>query len=205
VNPDSYEVIPGCFCEHCRAQAPIGTPDWDQWKRDRMTDLIAAEAQLIRSKRPGLPFSAAARVPYAQAFYTPYRDEIPYYSGWGACAARDGFSADWAEWLRQGHLDFVCPMCYFHSSRLVELQVRECQSLVANPAEKMWVGLGLDYITAEYSQGATKGDNAYRNDAAAIGRLLDLLESLGEKNCLFFSDEFLLDEHIPVIAGHRKA
>ena len=86
----------------------------------------------------------------------------------------------------------------------MELQTRECQGLVSDAANKIWVGLGLDYITAEYNEGATKGKDDYRNDARAIGRLLDLVESLGQKNCVFFSQEFLLDSHIPVIAAHRK-
>jgi uncharacterized lipoprotein YddW (UPF0748 family) len=204
VNTDRYQVIPVCYCDYCRAHAPIGTPEWAQWKRDRMTDLIAAQSALIRRKRPGIPFSAAARVPYAQAFYTPYRDEIPYYSGWGYCAARENFSADWVEWLRQGLIDFACPMSYFHASRMVELQTRESQSLVPDAADKIWVGLGLDYVVAEFGEGATKGNHAYRNNGAAIARLLDLLESLGQRNCVFFSHHFLLDEHIPIMAGHRN-
>ncbi len=200
----NYKVIPVCHCSYCRAHAPIGKPEWGQWKRDQVTGLIAAEAKLIRRKRPGIPFSAAARMPYAQAFYTPYKDDVPYYSGWGYCAARANYSADWVEWMRQGHIDFACPMCYFNSSRLVELQVRECQSLVADAAQKIWVGLGLDFIVAEYSEGPTKGDKACLNKADAIARLLDLLESLGQKNAVFFSHQFLLDEHIPVMAAHRK-
>ncbi len=203
VSPDRFQVIPVCYCAYCRAHAPIEKPEWTAWKQEQMTRLIAAESELIRRKRPGIPFSTAARVPYDRAFYAPYQAEIPYYGGWGYCAARADFAADWAEWLRRGLIDFACPMSYFNSSRLVELQTRECQSLVADVADKIWVGLGLDYITAEYSEGATKGQAAVRNDAAALGRLLDLVESLGQKNCVFFSQEFLLDSHIPVIASHR--
>lgn len=204
VNPDSYRVVPVCHCAHCRTHAPIGKPEWGDWKRERMTDLIAAEAKLIRRLRPGIPFSAAARVPYARDFYTPYKDEIPYYGGWGYCASRVNFCADWAEWLRRGLLDFACPMSYFHSSRLVELQTRECQALVPDAARKIWVGLGLDYIVAEYGEGATKGDKACLNKGPDIARLLDLLEALGQRNCVFFSQHFLLDEHLPVMASHRR-
>lgn len=205
VNPDRFQVIPVCYCSYCRAHAPIEKPEWDDWKREQMTNLIAAESKLIRRKRPGIPFSVAARVPYNRAFYEPYQKEIPYYKGWGYCQARADFAADWAEWRRRDLVDFVCPMSYFNSSRMVELQTRECQSLVADAANKVWVGLGLDYVTAEYGEGATKGKDEVRNDARAIGRLLDQVESLGQKNCVFFSQEFLLDSHIPVMASHRKA
>lgn len=204
VSLDRYQVIPVCHCAYCRDHAPIGRPEWDDWKRERMTDLIAAEAALIRRLRPGMPFSAAARMPYARDFYTPYRDEVPYYDGWGYCAARDNFCADWVEWLRRNLIDFACPMSYFNSSRMVELQTMECQSLIADAADRIWVGLGLDYIVAEYNEGPTKGDKGVLNKADAIARLLDLLESLGQKNCVFFSHRFLLDEHIPVMAAHRK-
>ncbi len=205
VSTNGYQVIPVCHCAYCQAHAPIGKPEWGDWKRERLTDLIAAEAALIRRLRPGIPFSSAARMPYARDFYTPYREEIPYYDGWGHCAARANFCADWVEWLRRGLLDFACPMSYFHSSRLVELETRECQSLIPDPADRIWIGLGLDYIVAEYYEGATKGDKCMRNKADDVARLLDLLESLGQKNCVFFEHGQLLDEHIPVLASHRQS
>ena len=197
-----YEVIPVCYCDYCQQHAPIEQPGWLSWKQERLTELIAAEAQLIRVRRPGIPFSAAARVPYTQAFYTPYAAEVPYYSGWEFSQARDGFAADWVEWLRRGLIDFACPMSYFHSPRMVELQTLECQSFVPDAAAKIWVGLGLDWIAAECSD-SKYTDHAQRNGAATIAAQLDLLARMGQQNCCFFSYEFLLDEHIPVLAARR--
>ena len=166
---------------------------------------------MIKARRPGISFSVAARMPYARDdFYAQYREEIPYYGGWKYCQSRDGMAADWVEWYRRGLIDFACPMSYFNSDRLVELQTLECRSRIANAQQDIWVGLGLDYITAEYSQGRREypepGDthkDTFRNDAAAIRRLLDLQARLGQQNVVFFSHAFLTDAHIPVIAEYR--
>lgn len=207
----AFSVIPVCYCEHCRAHAPIEKPGWLQWKTDRMTDLIEAQSKLIQARRPGLEFSVAARMPYARDdFYAPYRAEIPYYSGWQFCQARDGLAVDWVQWLRRGLINYACPMSYFNSSRLVELQTLECQFHIPEARENIWIGLGLDYITAEYSQGCREypepGDthkDAFRNDAAALRRQLELQVRLGQQHVVFFSHAFLRDEHIPVIAAYR--
>ena len=203
-----FRVIPVCCCDHCRAHAPIGKPEWQRWKIERLTELVAAQSALIRSRRPGISFSVAARMPYARDdFYAPYRDEIPYYSGWRYCQSRDGMAADWVDWLRRGLIDFACPMSYFHTARLVELQTLECRHRVPEAARSIWMGLGRDVITAEYSQGRSdqpdgRHDDALRNDAAAIRLQLDLQARLGQRNVVFFSQAFLKDEHIPAIAAH---
>ncbi len=204
-----FSVIPVCYCDHCRAHAPLEQPEWNQWRRDRLSELVAAESRLVHER--GLSFSVAARMPYARDdFYAAYQDEIPYYSGWQHCQARDGLAADWLSWLQQGIIDFACPMSYFHSSRLVELETLECQYRVPEARESIWMGLGLDVITAEYAQAhrdhpepGKVHQDAFKNDAAAIGRQLDLQVRLGQQHVVFFSHAFLRDEHIPVMAAYR--
>ena len=170
-------------------------------------------AEVIRARRPGLPFSVAARMPYGRDdFYSPYRSEIPYFGGWRFCQSRDGMAADWVQWLRRGLIQFACPMSYFHTDRLVELQTLESQFRIPDAREIIWMGLGLDCITAEFPQGLReypeRGDthkDVLKNDGAAIRRQLDMLLRLGQQHVVFFSHAFLKDEHIPVIAGFRKA
>jgi len=206
-----FKVIPVCYCDYCRAHAPIEQPEWQQWKCERMTELIAAESHLIHSRRPGLAFSVAARMPYARDdFYAPYQQEIPYYSGWQFCQARDGLAADWVEWMRRGLIQYACPMSYFHDTRLVELHTLECQSRVPNARETIWMGLGLDVITAEYAQGYRDHPDpndiykdTFKNDAAAIRQQLKMQARLGQQQVVFFSHAFLKDEHIPVMAEFR--
>ena len=206
----SFNVIPVCYCDYCRAHAPIESAEWLSWKQHRLTELIAAQAQVIQARRPGIPFSVAARMPYARDFYAPYQAEIPYYDGWQFCQSRDGLAADWVEWLRRGLIQFACPMSYFNNTRLVELQTLECQYRVPDAREKIWIGLGLDVITAEYAQGCREypdpediRKDEFINNAPALRRQLDLQMRLGQQQVVFFSHAFLKDEHIPAIADYR--
>lgn len=207
-----YRVIPVCYCAYCRKHAPIEQPDWARWKQERLTDLIGEQAKLIRRLKPGIPFSAAARMPYARPFYAPYQHEIPYYGGWEFCQSRDAFGADWAEWLRRGHLDFACPMSYFHSQRMLELQTRECQALIPRAATDIWMGLVLSrsvefcqtlescQTLGRFPEGPERGDPSLWNDAKTMAGLLADQERMGQRNCILFTYEQLLDEHIPVLA-----
>lgn len=207
---EKFRVIPVCYCDYCRKNAPLGKPSWPVWKQEQLTALIAKEAELIRAFKPDLPFSVAARMPYDRSFYEPYRKEIPYYDGWRLCQSRDGLSADWAEWLRRGYIDFVCPMSYFHSARLVELETGECRQLVPEANSKIWMGLGLGEYTVEYLQGIGEGtdieragDATLQNGAQNIETLLREQLRMGQENVVFFCYQYLLDEHLPVLARFR--
>ncbi|MBU4212051.1 MAG: family 10 glycosylhydrolase [Verrucomicrobia bacterium] len=207
---EKYQVIPVCYCDYCRKNAPLEKPEWDQWKRDQLSALIGKEAELIRKTKPGMSFSVAARMPYNLTFYAPHQKDIPYFDGWKCCQSRDALLADWVEWLRRGHIDFACPMSYYHSNRIVELQTLECQRLIPEARRKVWMGLGLNEVTAEYRQGKTDEpgvkdvkDPSLKNGAAAIETLLRDQVRMGQENVLFFCYEGLLDEHLPVMAQFR--
>ena len=201
-----YQVIPVCYCAHCRQHAPLEQPEWAGWKQERLTDLISEQAKLIRRLKPGIPFSVAARMPYAQSFYAPYQQDVPYFDGWEFCQSRDAFCADWAEWMRRGHIDFACPMSYFRSPRMVELQTRECHALFPAAATNIWMGLVLSRTVefgqtrGQFPEGPEQGDPSLYNDAKAVVTLLESQVRMGQRNCIFFSYEQLLDEHIPVLA-----
>jgi uncharacterized lipoprotein YddW (UPF0748 family) len=194
-----YYTIPGCYCAYCQEHAPIGTPAWAGWKCERLTALIAKQAEVIRRLRPGMPYSTAARMPYDRSFYAPFQEEIAFYGGWEFCQSRDGFSADWAAWMQQGLVDFVCPMSYFQSPRLIELQTRECAQYVSDVANQIWVGLTLGTPAECWPH-----DQSVINGAAEITAILDHLEAIGQRNCVCYCYEAMLDEHIPVLASHRK-
>lgn len=195
-----YKTIPGCYCAYCKKHAPIEKPEWASWKKERLNDLIGAHAKLIRRIKPGAPFSAAARMPLDRSFYEPFKKEIPYYDGWKFCQCRDGFSADWAGWVNRGLVDFACPMSYFKSTRLVELHTMECKHLIPAAASKIWVGLCLGAPSETWQQ-----DPTAINGAKEIEALLREQEKMGQKNCCFYGYHALRDEHIPVLAAHRKA
>jgi len=196
-----YRAIPVCYCDWCKAHAPIDQPDWTAWRQNALTELIVEMAKLVH---PSKPFSAAARMPYRRAFYETDRADVPYYDGWHYCQSRDGMMADWAKWFACGALDFVCPMTYFHNTRIVELQTQECRQLIPE-AGKVWMGLALGDATAECMFGKPKNNPAYQSDAGKLAEQLALLLRLGQRNCVFFGYGHMLDEHIPVLAQfHAK-
>ncbi|MHB9134189.1 MAG: family 10 glycosylhydrolase [Armatimonadota bacterium] len=206
-----YRVIPVCYCDYCRQHAPIEQPEWNRWKQERLSELIGMQAELIRLLRPGIPFSVAARMPYAKAFYAPFQQEIPYYGGWEFCQSRDGFGADWAEWLRRGYLDSAWPMSYFHSQRMIELQTQECRAMFPQGAQTIWMGLVLSRSVefcasiGQFPDGPEQGDPALFNDAPRMAELLADQVRLGQRNCVLFTYEQLLDEHIPILAQFRPS
>ena len=212
-----YRVIPVCYCAYCRKHAPIEKPEWGRWKQEQLTDLVAEQAKLIRKLKPGAPFSVAARMPYARASYAEWKNEIPYYDGWEYCQSRDAFGADWAEWMRRGHIDFACPMSYFNSPRLVELQTLECKSLFPQAATNIWMGLVLSrsvefcqtlqacQTMGQFPDGPEKGDPALYNYAEDMEVLLNAQVEMGQRNCILVTYEQMLDEHIPVLAQFRNA
>lgn len=195
---EEYRIIPVCYCEYCQKKAPIEKDGWDEWKREKLNILIEKESRLIRSIK-NIPFSVAARMPYSLSFYEPYKNEIPYYEGWKYCQSRDSYCADWVEWVRRNYIDFACPMSYYHSSRIVELQTIECQSLIKNN-DSIWMGIGLGKITVEYRQDKK---HHLHNDGKNIEILLKNQLLLGQKNVVFFCYQHLWDEHIPVISKFR--
>ena len=199
-----FRSIPVCYCDWCKAHAPLDKPEWGLWRQEALTNLVVKMANLVRKLKPGAPFSVAARMPYQREFYKPYQAEVTYFDGWNFCQSRDGMMADWVQWYERGALDFACPMSYFYNTRIVELETQECRQLVANANDKIWMGLALGGSTAEYMFGATKKDPKYFSDAGKLTEQLELLLRLGQKNCVFFSYGSMNDEHIPVLARFRK-
>lgn len=205
-----FQRVPSCYCAYCQEHAPIETPEWENWKRETITALIAKQAALARQHKPGIRFSAAAHMPYKRAWYDAHAQYIPYYEGWGISESSYGYLNDWPEWVRRGHLDFVLPMIYYHSHEMVRWQTEECRDLLPNAAATVWVGLGLGEVTAEFYQGlgdvnpASAGDPAMRNDAATLEAQLQEQLLLGQKNVAFFCYSQLYDEHLPVLTRYRE-
>jgi uncharacterized lipoprotein YddW (UPF0748 family) len=198
-----YRTIDVCFCEHCARHAPADPAGRRAYKEAAVTGLVRRISEECKGRR-GLAMSAAARLPYGRDFYAPYREKIPYWDGWGHCASKLNFCADWVDWQTSGLLDFVCPMSYLHDTRIVELQTREARSRIPDPGHNVWMGLGLSYITAEWTQSRKPED---MNDAAKIREQLEMLNGLGQRNVVFFAydREWVTDEHIAVMAAARRA
>ena len=102
-----------CFCDHCKAQFQQDTKiavahwpedvqeggpyveQWQQWRRDLITSLAGEISEQCHKIKPGIFVSLAA---------------------WPDLnAARNEVGQDWTSWVKDGMLDFVCPMDYTES------------------------------------------------------------------------------------------
>ncbi|MGQ9523780.1 MAG: family 10 glycosylhydrolase [Armatimonadota bacterium] len=118
-----------CFCSGCRQrfqqQTGIQVANWPddvvsgpqaaafrQWRCDQITSLVAEVSREAHRIRPGILVSAAV------------------FSDYPAC--KDYVGQDWLEWVKNGYLDFVCPMDYTPDSARFEAVVRRQMDLVAN-------------------------------------------------------------------------
>jgi len=102
----------GCYCEGCRErfQKQIGRAvgnwpadvlsgeckdEWTEFRCAQITRLVKATAEGVRAVKPYCKISAAV------------------FRGYPNCRA--GVGQDWVKWVREGYLDFVCPMDYIRN------------------------------------------------------------------------------------------
>jgi uncharacterized lipoprotein YddW (UPF0748 family) len=96
-------------------------PDrWREFRRRRLTALVARIRDSVKNRRPTVVFSAAV-APDAK----------------DACDRR---LQDWGEWLRQDLLDVVCPMAYATDSTAFTAQVTGARQ--AAGGTPVWAGIG---------------------------------------------------------------
>lgn len=168
-----------CYCSSCRAAFEQWTGErvarWPRdvanggalraryraWRAARITDFVRAAAAQARAARPGIRVSAAV--------WGNYPD----------CANSVG--QDWAVWLKEGLVDFVCPMNYT-TDRTRFATLTHAQLGLPNAKGRIYPGLG---VTADESQ--LRADQvieqvAALRDLAAPGFMLfDLSYTLREE------------------------
>ena len=133
-----YPHSASCFCDGCRrrfeAAAGVKVKNWPadvaraplkatftKWRQDQITRLVrevSAEAHRIR---PGVQVSAAV------------------FGSWSG--SRYSVGQDWVLWLKEGLLDFVCPMDYTQNPTYLERLVTKQAEWVAGRAP-LYVGIG---------------------------------------------------------------
>jgi uncharacterized lipoprotein YddW (UPF0748 family) len=94
--------------------------EWDAWRREKVTELVATLAAAARAARPGISLSAAVWTYADRAYLT--------------------LGQDWRRWLEEDLLDFVVPMAYTRDDRLLRYQVESFARLPQG--ERIWIGLG---------------------------------------------------------------
>jgi len=137
-----YIRYPGptaCFCDGCRERfqketgrvvkrwpqdVRTGPPKqaWLNWRCANITRLVKAVSDEARKIRPGIRISAAV-------FPNPEH-------------ARRDFGQDWLTWVREGYVDFVCPMNYIPGNRRFSRTVARQVKLVDGRVP-LYSGIGV--------------------------------------------------------------
>ncbi|MCP3984724.1 MAG: family 10 glycosylhydrolase [bacterium] len=93
---------------------------WDDWRRAKLTQLVATIGRASRAVKPGLRISAAVIADRERAYLVDFQD--------------------WASWLDDGLLDFAVPMLYTRDATLLRHGVEALSGL--GKRRELWVGLG---------------------------------------------------------------
>jgi uncharacterized lipoprotein YddW (UPF0748 family) len=94
---------------------------WDDWRRQKVNELVAGIGEATSVVRPGLLLSAAVIAYDDRAYLSLFQD--------------------WHRWVEDGLVDFVVPMIYTLDERLFRYQV---ESYAGSPiAHRIWAGVGV--------------------------------------------------------------
>lgn len=103
-----------------------GLPEqWNRFRRDRLTELLASIRAAAHANRPDLRISAAV---------IPDADE-----------ARNGRLQDWREWARAGLVDTLCPMIYTTDAEAFRVAVTRVKADAGRAS--VWAGIGAYRLT----------------------------------------------------------
>jgi len=93
---------------------------WDEWRRERVTEVVLRVASAARGAKPSIETSAAVWAYADRSYLSLYQD--------------------WRGWLEDGLLDFAVPMAYTRDDRLLRQIARAALGGVGG--ERVWMGLG---------------------------------------------------------------
>lgn len=93
---------------------------WDEWRRERVNEVVLRVASAARGARPGIETSAAVWAFADRSYLSLYQD--------------------WRGWLEDGLLDFAVPMAYTRDDRLLRYIARAALGGVGG--DRVWIGLG---------------------------------------------------------------
>jgi uncharacterized lipoprotein YddW (UPF0748 family) len=133
----------------------INANSWDDWRRDKVTELVAGIRAATLEVRPGLVISAAVNSYVDRAYLS--------------------LAQDWKRWLEEGLIDLAVPMVYTRDDRLLRYQLDAFAR--APHGDRIWTGLGT-WLFASRPAGAlhqielaraagTRGDALFSYDAIA--------------------------------------
>ena len=129
---------------------------WDDWRRDKVTQLVASIGAETRAVRPGLVLSAAV-ISYVDRAYL-------------------SLAQDWPRWLEEGLIDLAIPMVYTLDDRLLRYQLEHFGR--ALDRERIWSGLGV-WLFARSPQRAV-GQLRIARAAGMAGEVLFSYDAIAE-------------------------
>jgi uncharacterized lipoprotein YddW (UPF0748 family) len=147
------------FVEETGVLAPFGdslrnASRWDDWRREKLSELVATIAVNARAVHPSTTLSAAVWA-YANRGYLV-------------------LGQDWRGWLAEGSLDFVVPMAYTLDDRLFGYLVDSFAS--GRFRDRIWVGMG-SWLFAKHPERAIAQIRSVR-EAGAFGEALFSYDSI---------------------------
>jgi uncharacterized lipoprotein YddW (UPF0748 family) len=100
---------------------------WQDFRRDRLTELLTRIRSTVKSRRPDAMLSAAVFPDAADAAARRFQD--------------------WGSWLETGLLDAICPMAYTTDPALFRSQIANVEQLAGERA--VWAGIGAYQLSAK--------------------------------------------------------
>lgn len=175
-----YPNSHACFCAGCqqRFEKYLGRPirNWPAgvqagelksaftaWRAARMTDFVRAAHDLLSQRKSKAKLSAAV------------------YPNYPACA--EGLGQDWGSWLKEGLVDFVCPMDYAEDIANFSLMAQRQLSL-PNARNRVFPGLGVTAAESRLTADKVIEQILRVRQAGAGGFMLFELNATLEKDIL---------------------
>jgi uncharacterized lipoprotein YddW (UPF0748 family) len=151
--------------------APIGDElrnanRWDEWRREKMNELVRALRTAARSARPDAPEN---RQPLLSAAVGTYAERV-YLAE----------AQDWKRWIEDGLLEFAVPMAYTLDDRMFRYIA---EGFASGPrSDRIWIGHGT-WLFAKRPEGALE-QLEMAQSAGARGEVLFSYDSIAEAPAL---------------------
>ncbi len=166
------------------APGPNGAPNanrWDQWRREKVTEVVARIRERAREAHPTVALSAAVASHVDRAYLSLYQD--------------------WQRWLEDGLLEFAVAMVYTLDDRMFRYQVQFFAGAPLGP--RIWLGQGT-WLFARRPQGALDQIRTART-AGGAGEVLFSYDSIVDAPPLLAALRDGLDAPVPRAAPVASA
>jgi uncharacterized lipoprotein YddW (UPF0748 family) len=139
---------------------------WDEWRREKMNELVGALRTAAQSARPEAPENER---PLLSAAVGTYAERV-YLAE----------AQDWKRWVEDGLLDFAVPMTYTLDDRMFRYMV---EGFASGPrSDRIWIGHGT-WLFAKRPDGALAQLEVARS-AGARGEVLFSYDSIADAPAL---------------------